>query len=75
MQDTFVLTRDLSCQHPMQLLPDDTDELITYQQMKGESHVKLGKIVKSTPCKVMVDLPNCMFQFKKDEPEQGKNGP
>lgn len=48
---------------------------ITYQQMKGESYVKLGKIVKSTPCKVMVDLPNCMFQFKKDEPEQGKNWP
>lgn len=30
--------------------------------MNGEANVKLGKIVKSTPCKVMLDFPNCILK-------------
>ena len=41
--------------------------------MNGEANVKHGKIVKSTPCKVMVDFPNCILKTMSMNRE--RNGP
>lgn len=41
--------------------------------MNGEANVKLGKMVKSTPCKVMVDFPNCILKTMSMNME--RNGP
>lgn len=42
--------------------------------MNGEVHVKLGKIVKSTPCKVMVDFTACS-NLKRKSMNRERNGP